>query len=348
MKTFKYILIIFLLFIIIGSVYLATLDGNYNVIRSRTIKANPEVIFNDLNDFKNWKDWGPWYETDSTIIATYPENTVGVGGSYSWTSEQDGDGKMATLKVEKPKSLDQEIIFKTPFGEMRSDVYWRLEKVEEGTSVTWGMKGSMDFFFRFMTKGMADEIGQMQERGLQLLDESIQKKLKVYTIKSEGVVDYSGGFYLYTTTSTKISEMNSKFPEMLTNIGGFIESNNVRTTGSPFTIYHKYDIENGTTMFSVCYPIPERMITPKGTNILTGFMERGKYFKTTLKGSYENSGKAWEKAYGDIADIMDYDIIEDGEPFEVYVNNTITTPNPADLITEIYVPVEKVRIVEEY
>ena len=72
MKTFKYILIIFLLFIIIGSVYLATLDGNYNVIRSRTIKANPEVIFNDLNDFKNWKDWGPWYETDSTIIATYP------------------------------------------------------------------------------------------------------------------------------------------------------------------------------------------------------------------------------------------------------------------------------------
>ena len=135
---------------------------------------------------------------------------------------------------------------------------------------------------------------------------------------------------------------------MLENIGGFIESNNVRTTGSPFTIYHKYDIENGTTMFSVCYPIPERMITPKGTNILTGFMERGKYFKTTLKGSYENSGRAWEKAYGDIADIMDYNIIEDGEPFEVYVNNTITTPNPADLITEIYVPVEKVRIVEEY
>jgi predicted transcriptional regulator YdeE len=90
------------------------------------------------------------------------------------------------------------------------------------------------------------------------------------------------------------------------------------------------------------------MITPKGTDILTGFFERGKYFKTTLKGSYENSAKAWEKAYTEIADIMDYSIIEDGEPFEVYVNNIMTTTNPADLITEIYIPVEKVRIVEDY
>lgn len=347
MKTFKTIFLLLLILIVVGAIYLATLDGDYDVKRSRIIKANPEVVFNDLNDFKNWKDWGPWYEQDSTLQAIYPENTVGVGGSYSWTSEIDGNGSMETLKVEEPTSLDQQIVFKTPFGDMKSDVYWRLEKVDEGTNVTWGMKGDMGFFFRFMTKGMVDDIGQMEERGLELLEESIQKKLKVYTIKSDGVVDYSGGFYLYTTTSTKISEMNSKFPEMMKKVGEFVTSNNVRTSGSPFTFYHKYDEENGTTMFSVCYPISERMITPKGTDILTGFMERGKYFKTTLTGSYENSGKAWESAYGEIANILDYSIIETGEPFEVYANNTMTTPNPANLITEIYIPVEKVKVVEE-
>lgn len=188
MKTFKTIFLLLLILIVVGAIYLATLDGDYDVKRSRIIKANPEVVFNDLNDFKNWKDWGPWYEQDSTLQAIYPENTVGVGGSYSWTSEIDGNGSMETLKVEEPTSLDQQIVFKTPFGDMKSDVYWRLEKVDEGTNVTWGMKGDMGFFFRFMTKGMVDDIGQMEERGLELLEESIQKKLKVYTIKSDGVV----------------------------------------------------------------------------------------------------------------------------------------------------------------
>jgi effector-binding domain-containing protein len=343
MKTLKYIFLFLFIIVIIGAVYLATLDGDYDVKRSRIIKANPEVIFNDLNDYKNWQEWGPWYEQDSTITVSYADNTVGMGGSYSWTGV-DGDGIMNTLKVEKSKSLDQEIIFKTPFGDMRSDVYWRLEKVEEGTKVIWGMKGKMDFFYRFMTKGMEDEIGPMEERGLELLDQSIQKKLKIYSIESEGIVDYNGGFYLYLTTSTKISEMDSKFPEMLTEIGDFVAANNIRTSGSPFTIYHKFDPENGTTMFSVCYPIPERIMTPKGTNILTGFMERGTYYKTTLKGSYDNSKKAWEKAMMDVENLLDYYMVEDSEPFEVYVNNMMTTANPADLITEIYIPVARVSL----
>lgn len=347
MKFFKNIFLLLLVLIVGGAIYLTTLDGDYDVKRSRIIKANPEVVFNDLNDYKNWKDWGPWYEQDSTLQAIYSENTAGVGGSYSWKSETEGDRAMTTLKTEKPISLDQEIIFKTPFGDMKSDVYWRLEKVDGGTDVTWGMKGAMGFFYRFMTKGMIDEIGPMEERGLELLDKSIQKKLEVYTIKSVGIVDYSGGFYLYTTTSTKISVMDSKFPTMLAEVDNYVTSNNVRTNGSPFTIYHKYDVENGTTMFSVCYPISERIITPKGIDILTGFMERGKYFKTTLTGSYENSNKAWESAYGEIENILDYSIVEDREAFEVYVNDINTVPNPADLITEIYIPVEKVKVIEE-
>ena len=99
MKTLKYVFLILLIGIVAGAVYLATLEGDFDVKRSRVIPADPTVVFNDLNDYKNWKDWGPWYEEDSTLVAIYPENTVGVGGSYSWTSEQDGDGSMTTLQI---------------------------------------------------------------------------------------------------------------------------------------------------------------------------------------------------------------------------------------------------------
>lgn len=343
MKVLKFLFFFILIAIIGGSLYLATLDGKYDVKRTRLIKASPEMIFHDLNDYKNWAAWGPWYEEDPTIVATYPENTVGKGGSYSWTSKE-GSGSMRTLNTNKPKSIEQEIIFKTPFGDMKSDVYWVIEKLKEGTNVTWGMKGEMGFFTRWMSSSMEEQIGPMEERGLELLDKSIQQKIKDYSIKTEGVVERSGRYYLYTSTSSKIDEIGDKYPVLLLKIYGFNKTNNVRTTGGPFTLYHKYDEENGTTLFSVCYPVEEKMITPKGSDILSGFMESGAYFKTTLKGSYENSKEAWETARREANSLEGYKIKENGEPFEEYVNNPHATPNPADLITEIYIPVEKIKI----
>lgn len=339
MKFAKYIFLLLLMIIVVLAIYLGTLDGKYDVSRTRSVKAAPEVIYNDLNDYKNWKEWGPWFEEDSTLQVHYEPNTIGEGAAYSWTSEIEGGGRMQTKKVEPYKKLEQEIFFDTPFGEMRSDVYWVIEKTDSGADLTWGIKGELPFMSRFMAKGMEQQMGPMQERGLELFDENIQKKLKVFSIEDGGVVDYSGGFYLYLTASSKIDEMSPKFQDMMIKLEAYAQSNNVRLTGSAFTIYHKYDIENGTSMFSVAYPIAERVITEKGSEILTGYKERGKYFKTILKGSYQNSGKAWEIAYGELGNLTDFRLLESGEPFEVYVNNPRTTPNPAALITEIYLPV---------
>jgi len=342
MKVLKYLFFTILIAIIAVAMYLATLDGDYDVKRSKLIKASPEMIFHDLNDYKNWKDWGPWYEEDSTIVATYADNTVGEGGSYSWTGK-DGSGTMKTLKIEMPKRIDQEIVFKTPFGDMKSDVYWLIEKMEEGSNLTWGMKGEMSFFTRWMASSMEEEIGPMEERGLELFDKNIQKKILDYSVTTNGVVDLSGRYYLYTSTSSRIDEVEDKYPVLLLKIYGFNKTNNVKTTGGPFTLYHKYDEENGTTLFSVCYPVQEKMIAPKGSDILSGFMEAGQYFKITLRGSYENSKEAWETAMREVNNLEGYQMKENGEPFEEYVNNPHAVPNPADLITEIYIPVEKMR-----
>ncbi len=345
MKTFKYFFIILMLLIVIGAVYLATLSGSYDVKRSKIINAEPTVVFNEINDFKNWKDWGPWYEQDSTIVPEYDTNTVGKGAGYTWTSKKEGGGSMETIDVEKPDKIDQVVYFKTPFGEMKSDILWKMEKVDEGTNVTWEMKGEIDFFYRFMTKGIEKKMGPMLERGLELLAKNIEDELKIYSIQTDTIIDYSGGFYLYNTTSSRIDEIGAHYPEMLVKINAFIQANSIRTTGAPFTLYHKYDELNGTAMYSVCYPVSERIITPSDTDILSGFMESGKYFKTILNGSYTNSKEAWNKANAAVEDLTEYQKKENGEPFELYANSPISTPSPADLITEIYIPVEKIRAI---
>ena len=340
MKILKIIFIFLLILIVLGALYLGTLDGKYDVSRSRSINADPVVVYNDLNDYKNWKDWGPWFEEDSTLMVQYENKTAGVDAGYSWTSDKDGGGRMRTLRTDPHKQLDQEIIFNTPFGEMHSDVYWILEKTETGTDLTWGIKCEMPFLSRFMASKMEAQMGPMQERGLDLFDENMQRKLRIFTVNHLGVVDYSGGFYLYLSTASKISEIELKSMQMRRKVEKYIKSNKIRVTGSPFTLYHKFDEENGTSMFSVAYPIAERIITEKGSDLLTGYMTRGKYSKSVLKGSYENTTLAWQEAYGAAEDLSDYTILHTGEPFEVFVNNPDNTPNPAELITEIYIPVQ--------
>ena len=345
MKFLKNIFLLLLALIIIGALYLATLDGSYDIKRSRLLQADQIVVFNELNDYKNWQEWGPWYEKDSTIRVQYSDNTIGTGGAYTWTSDIEGGGRMKTLAVHEPERLDQEIVFETPFGDMMSDVYWMIQSSENGTKLTWGIKGEMSFFTRFMASGMEEQLGPMEERGLELFDENLQRKLKKHSIDSIGVVDFSGGFYLYLSTSSKIAGMDNKLEPMMLEIEQYIEDNSIRVTGSPFTIYHNFDEENGTTMFSIGYPIAERIVTV-GSDILTGFFERGTYFKTVLKGSYENNKLAWEKALFNASSLKDYNFLEAKEPFEIYVNNPSNTPNPAKLITEIYLPVEKIKVLE--
>lgn len=345
MRFLKNIFLLFLAVIIIAGIYLATLDGSYDIKRSRLIQADQIVVFNELNDFKNWKEWGPWYEQDSTIRVEYSDNTVGTGGAYSWTSDIEGGGSIKTLAVREPERLDQEIVFETPFGNMMSDVYWMIESSDKGTELTWGIKGEMPFLTRFMAADMEEQLGPMEERGLELFDENIQKKLKKFSIDSVGVVDFSGGFYLYLSTSSKIASMGNKMTLMMNDIEKYVEENKIRLTGSPFTIYHTFDEANGTTMFSIGYPIAERIVTV-GSDILTGYFERGTYFKSILVGSYENSEEAWEKTIFDASSLKEYTFLEEEEPFEVYVNNPVNTPNPAELITEIYVPVKKIKILK--
>lgn len=348
MKFVKYLVIALMCLIIFVAVYLATLDGNYEVSRSKLIEARSIVVFNELNDFKNWEEWGPWHERDSTIEIVYAEKTQGKGASYTWTSQLEGDGEMHTVGVKSPESINQELVFYTPFGNMKSKVLWILKETDKGTELSWQIKGKMPFSMRFMASGMEEQLGPMQERGLELFQKNIEKKLRVYNIETKGVVDYSGGFYLYQSISSRIDEISTHFDRIEKHLKNYAQSHGVRVNGGPFILYHRMDEENGTAMYSVGYPISERVLTEKGSQVLVGFMDRGQYLKTILTGDHSNSKNAWVKADQEARQLKEFAPMENGEPFEIYVNSVENTPNPADLITEIFIPVAPKQVDHQF
>lgn len=334
MKIVKYIVFLLLLAFVGGSLYLASIDGNYEVKRMRFIKAPIEVVFKVVNDYKTWQYWGPWNETDSTIVYTFPLKTTGIGATFSWKATS-GDGNMENVASVLNDSINDITYFD---GKGTVNGTWKFNKVADGVEVTWKMKGKMPFLARFMAATMETEIGPMLDRGLELLEIHVQNEMKMFSIESKGAIDFEGSYYLYQTTSCRFDEIDAKMNEMNSNLAAFIMSNQIETTGNQFTIFHKRDDMMQTATFSTCIPIKEHlMITDK--TVLIGMMPSQRVFKTILKGDYRNLFEAWETAYKNLA-VQGFVTKLNAEPFEVYVIKKNEVPNPANWITEIYIPIE--------
>jgi len=337
MKIFLRILGFFAILLIAFAIYIATKPTSYDVKRTQLIKAPTAVIFSTINEYKTWVDWGPWKKQDPSIIPTYPEKTSGVGAAYFWTSTQDVEGRMETLSLVENKSINQKIYFDR--GD-NSEVYWDLNYTEKGTEVTWGMKGDLDFMGKayFMFMGGAEKmLGQMFDDGLVGLDTYVQEQINKYSITNSGVVEYGGGYYIHLTTECSFDEMPAKLDIMLPEVLIYAMQKNYPRAGDIFTLYHKYDEKNKRVEFSSCIPVKER-VNPDG-DIALAFMERGRYHKTSLQGAYKYSQEAWQKAF-EFAKADGVVVPENGKPFEVYTKGHTDSPNPADWITEIYLPIE--------
>lgn len=340
MKVFKYLLFLLLIIVIGLSVYIAVQPNSFEVKRERTINAPNAVIYNNVIDFKNWEAWSSWVEKDSTTKITLSEKTKGIGGAYSWT-DKDGKGAMKTIATTPYTSIDQEL----QFGNYEpSKIHWEFSPTSDGnTNVTWKMNSdNVPFMFKafaLVSGGFDNMIGPDFERGLEKLDSIVTESMKVYSIKTEGTTTHSGGFYIYNTTSCKISDLENKMQEMLPEVIAYAKKNNISIAGAPFVYYHKWDETNNAVMFSCCVPTTAQVITTE-SDILTGQLEPFKAVKTTLKGDYSNLKEAWDKTMNYITKNA-FEFSENGPMLETYITEPTNEPNPANWVTDIYIAIKE-------
>lgn len=340
MKILKYLLFLILIIIIGSAIYFGTKDGTYDIQDSTIINAPPEVVFGKVNDYKNWEKWGPWKKEDARTTFTYAEKTSGEGASYSWSG--DTKGSMTTTKVIPNKEIEQKIVLKTPTGEHTSIMYWIFDEVENGTKVTWGMKGEhalIDKAYQSLKGYNYDSrVHRMNKIGLEGLATEVVEDMKQYVINVDGVTQYGGGYYMYTTSVAKQDELETKTKPMMNEVMGFVTKNKLNMAGNPFTIYNQIDDANNTVIFSTGVPVKEQVITPEGSPVVCGFMNPVSAVKTTLKGNYKHLAEAYTKAK-QYMEKNDLEIDPDGKMFEVYLTDPEKVPNPAHWLTEIYIPI---------
>ncbi|WP_282044349.1 SRPBCC family protein [Winogradskyella flava] len=338
MKALKYILLLLLVLVIGFSIYIAVQPNSFEVTRTKTINAPQAVIYNNIIDFKNWESWNSWVEENPETKIMLSEQTKGIGGSYSWEDE-DGVGTMKTLATAPNSSITQEM----QFAEFpKNDVTWDLKPNDDGTTeVTWTISGKdLPFGFKAFSAvmgGMEKQIGPHYERGLTMLDSVLQEDMSRYNIKINGITEYGGGFYLYKTTNANSQNISTKMGQNFGAIMQFMGQNGIKQSGMPLTVYN--DMSSADVIMSNGIPVNERIDIPADSDIAIGFMPKMKALKTTLTGNYTNLTQAWEAANKYLAD----NNLEqtDQKPFEIYTTDPGNYPNPADWLTEIYIPIKE-------
>lgn len=343
MKILKYLLFLILIIGIGAAVYFGTQDGTYDVKDSALVNAPAEVVFNKINEYKTWEQWAPWQENDTTIAVTYAEKTSGEGASYSWEGKEI-DGSLTTLKTIPNKEIEQSTTMSTPAGENKSKVYWDFEEVEKNkTNVTWGIKGEHSFsdkvYFAISGVNFNDQMHQLFRKGLTNLNQIVVADMKAYSVNVDGITQYGGGYYMYVTTAAKLNEISEKTEPMINQVLAYVNQNGLNMAGKPFSIYNSIDEFAKTAIFSVCIPIKEQVITPDGSPVLCGFMKPQATLKTTLKGNYTHLSEAYATAR-DYVSKNNINADPSTTMFEVYMKNNEDTPNPADWVTEIYIPLQ--------
>ena len=107
--------------------------------------------------------------------------------------------------------------------------------------------------------------------------------------------------------------------------------------GSEMCIRDSMNLEDGNVIMSQAIPVSSKITSTDDSGVISGFTPKIKVLKTTLKGNYTYLSEAWAATMKYMAELN----IEqsDIKPFEIYTTDPSDYPNPADWITEIYVPI---------
>lgn len=335
MKVLKIIGVV--LVSIAAVVFLATifLPSTTHMERSVSISVSPQRVYQELISYRNFNAWSPWYEKDTTTAYTYEGPAYGVGSKVSWKSDSPdvGSGSMEIIGTEDQVSITSLMKFDGFDSEPTATL--RITAEENGSTVTWtydesNVKGVGKIFGAMMDTFL----GPDYERGLQKLKawlESAPAATTEISVTTVSPVPYLG---ILDSTANDQALISSKMASNYGRLSELLSRNSLEMGGSPFAIYTDYTPESIT--FICALPFRGVLETaPAGTFKDTNY--GGLAIKSVFKGDYSGL----ELAHSEIdayAKFAGYEII--GPPWEEYVTDPMTEPDPSKWITLVFYPVK--------
>jgi len=328
------VIFVVLLFIFAAVLWLLMQPANYEVVRRRVIKVKPEEVYPLVADLKHWSSWSPWVMHEPDTKLEYGSVTDEKEGWYSWEGQHIGAGKMVHQSLIENESIEQNLEFYKPM-KSKSQVYWRFNPVGEHTEVTWGMRGKMPFFMRWMTKMMDGFVGKDYEIGLGLLAQKAGDMSEPFEIGFSGIIDveaqdYVASHFAGTLEDMKLA-MRKEFPRVLK----AVEDNGMVVNGPPFTLYHEFNKKKKLVICDIAVPVVEAKDVD---GLISGTLLGQAYTRTILKGDYGHLENTWHSAFSH-ARMYKMKLLMGKPMIERYMSDPMESEG-LDLVTYLDLPVK--------
>ena len=134
LKWFIYIVLGIIALLLIIAIFL---PNKRTLTSSIVINSYPRPIFNLVNSPKNWEKWSPFQEADPKMVNKYSGPEFGVGAHQDWESETNGKGNITIVE----SVYEKKVVYNLSLMKGSKDTtLFVLERVSEGTNVTWETK----------------------------------------------------------------------------------------------------------------------------------------------------------------------------------------------------------------
>lgn len=169
----KWLLIVLAVLVVAASAFAVIVHNQpseFRVVRSASIAAAPEAVFQHVDNLRKWEAWSPWAKRDPNVKSAYEGPESGEGAVYKWAGNSEvGEGVMTIAESRPNERLRIHLEFLKPF-EDSADAQFTFRPDGGGTVVEWSMGGEKNFiakaFCLIMNLDVEKMIGDDYEAGL--------------------------------------------------------------------------------------------------------------------------------------------------------------------------------------
>lgn len=305
---------------------------SFMVEKTEFIDAPISDVFDTIADFSTWGRWSPWLCQERTC----PVRVEGIAGtvdhSQNWDGEVIGSGKIQISDIVKNERINHNLVFFKPW-KSKSTTGFRFSSVENGTEITWWMRGKIPFF---MKKMMIILLGDDFSRGLSMLKELIETKEVLSETTVQKAVKRDSSYYIGKRRTCDMSSISTLMPEDLLEMDQLMKQDMLPPPKHVFSLYHSYDFVKGQCEYTCGYLYDTSEKAPEG--LVYGQLPAHHALRVDHKGSYRHLGNAWSAAMGYVR--AKHKINKSIPMYEIYPNDPRETAEK-DILTEVYIPIRR-------
>ena len=325
--------ILLLLLVIVGF----TLPSKHQVEVTMEVDAPPATVFALINDFERFTEWSSWRQTDPNAQFLYSGPQRGEGAAMSWDGALLGSGNQV---ITSSMPFERIEIAMNPGGDGEARSWFTLLEGVANTQVTWGFETDygLNIVGRYFASMLGGVLARDQHESLLRLKELAESlpsadfsDIEVEHLDVESVTIA----YLTSRSQPDPDVMSEALGAAYFRILRFIDSNNLRSAGSPLAITHDFDGSN--LRFDAAIPVSgvDENTPQDGAGVKIRQSYSGPAIRVPHIGAYRNLGATQRKISAYLAALG---IERNGPAWESYVSDPGQVPEH-ELLTYIYYPI---------